>query len=212
MIDLIRTAAPSAEMWESDQVSNWVAAGIATLDGNSTDADAEILADLIPWCRELVEEKYQRAILNSTWQLTLDYEDLNGLDVLYLPMPRLVSVSSIKTYDVDNTEATWSSSEYQVVTGENGRIIPGYSYTWPSPTNGYRTLASMVVTFVAGYGTAATDVPGPLRTLLKSLITHFYQHRGDGLYIGRDGWRGEAPPEVDRLLKRFSMYAVPVVG
>jgi uncharacterized phiE125 gp8 family phage protein len=192
-------------MFTVDEVARWVGAQVTDANG-TLDTDASlVLEDLQGEMRELLEDHLDRALLTSSWTLTLDAEDLDGVTEVYLPRRPLISITSVVYYDTANTATTWDSSNYFAVAGDLGRLVRGYQKSWPTSL---RDQACMVITYSAGYGTAKASVPGPLRTALKALCMHYYLHRGEGLFTGAGGWKGEVPEEVERILRRVAMYRI----
>lgn len=106
----------------------------------------------------------------------LDYEDLifastNSINLPYRPVS---SITSIKTYDAANTESTLSSAAYSL-DSITGRVYLNQGYGWPTSL---RTFQGVKVTFVSGYGTAATDVPAPIQQGILELVGKMYECRG----------------------------------
>ena len=133
---------------------------------DSTDED-NLIRSLIFASRRYCEGFLNRALLTQTWDLWLDA--FPGEDHIDLPLPPLQSVTHIKYYDTDGTEATMDSGDYIVdAVTEPGRIVLGYGESWPSTT--LRPAKGVVIRFVAGYaaysgtvntsGTAVTKTAG----------------------------------------------------
>jgi len=146
--------------------------------------------------RRHVEAQTWRQLINATWQLSLDAfptrcEDDDGF--IYVPRPRLQSVTSILYIDGNGTLQTWDSSKYQVdARGEPGRIAPAFGQTWPTTR---RVFNAVTITFVAGYGTTPATVPEDLRHAINILVAFMFDHRTEDL--------SKAPPAVAALLKPF---------
>jgi uncharacterized phiE125 gp8 family phage protein len=47
---------------------------------------------------------------------------------------------------------------------------------WPVPT---RLTNGIGIEYVAGYGSDGTDVPEAIRTAIRQLVAHWYEHRGE---------------------------------
>ncbi|NIP96558.1 MAG: hypothetical protein GWO24_25240, partial [Akkermansiaceae bacterium] len=83
--------------------------------------------------RTLAEQVQGRALITQTWDLTLDGWPAKG----YFELPRapLQSITSIKYYDEDDTEATVDSGTYFVdIASEPGRVVLNSGESWPSTT------------------------------------------------------------------------------
>lgn len=135
------------------------------------DDDDFLITALIETARLLIEKRTGRALITQTWQLILD-EDTEEIE---LPYPPLQSVSSVKYIKDDGTEATASSSLYDVDTSQNspGRIKLKNGCSWPT----HRDFASFIIEYVVGYGDAADDVPETLKQAILQTVAHLYENR-----------------------------------
>lgn len=124
-----------------------------------------------------------------------------GERFLRLPRPPLISVGSIKYYDTDNTDTTWSSSNYLVETGHlPGIIALTKTASWPSSL--YDRPSAVRIAFNAGYGAAATDVPAAIRQAICVVVASMFEHREEqitGMMVG-----GNAEFAAKALLSPFS--------
>jgi uncharacterized phiE125 gp8 family phage protein len=187
------------------------------------DEDA-LISGLISAAREYCEQVIQRAIYNQTyvlsldqfnygdWRSTIPMERRNPLRfsalwesmALRLPMPRLVSVTSITYLDTTGTLQTLDPSTYNVDTAsEPARIVPAINLTWP--TTDYYIPGSVKVTYVAGsYGDGVeTDTcPASIRQAILLLLGHWYGNReaASALSIRT------VPMAVDALLNAYRFY------
>ncbi len=177
--------APTTEPVSLSDVKTW-----ARIDG--TDEDA-LLTNLIVAARQEAEKFLRSALVNQTWELTLDLA-CGGLDsslgdgmydlpitALYGDLPRVIklpyapvsSITSVKYFDLDNTEATYSSSNY-TLDSSGGRLLLNYSAIWPS---NLRKEACVKIRYVAGYGTSA-DVPMAIKMAIIGYVHGMYESRG----------------------------------
>lgn len=96
---------------------------------------------------------------------------------LTLPRPPLVSVEEILIYGEDGDAVPLPGAHYFVDTmGLPGRVILKSGVSAPVPG---RKAAGIAVSYTAGYGPAAEDIPVALRQGIKQLVAHLYEHRGD---------------------------------
>lgn len=122
------------------------------------------------WCQDYRGESF----ITQTWELALD--DWPKYGYLELPYGPLQSVTSVKYYDTDSTENTWSSTLYTVNIYYNpGRVVPNFSEVFPS--NVLRTTQGIIAKYIAGYGDDTEDVPEELRLAMLMLVGHFYENR-----------------------------------
>lgn len=164
---LVQTVAPTVE-----PVSVTTLKSELRLLDNSEDG---LLERRITAAREALEIATGRAFISQTWRYSFDSFPPGG-GALPLPRPRLISVSSVKYYDSDGTLQTWSSSNYQTDTdSEPGRLAPVPGVVWPTAQDD--RLAAVQVTYTAGYGTAASDVPSAIQQAVLLLACHLYENR-----------------------------------
>jgi len=137
--------------------------------------DDDLITALITAAREYCENFQNRAYITQVWKLWMDdwpEED----DYIEIPLPPLQSVESVKYYDTDGNENTFSSDYYSVDTeSEPGRVYLNYGETWPTDT--LRPRNGIVVEFTAGYGDTADDVPQTVKQAMLLLIAHWYENR-----------------------------------
>ena len=96
-----------------------------------------------------------------------------------------------------------SSTAYIVDTAsEPGRIAEGYQSSWPSTRP---VIDAVTVTFVAGYGTAAT-VPKRIKQAIMMLATDLYENKGEAM-PAREVLM--ANPVIKSLLWSFRVMRTP---
>lgn len=135
--------------------------------------DDTLISTLITAARRYGEKIQARAYITQTWDWFIDEFPKLPFDV---PLPPLQSITSIKYYDEDDVEFTFNSAKYFVDSkGFLGRITLNSGESWPSTT--IRPINGVVIRFIAGYGTASTDVPEEILTALKLIIAHYYENR-----------------------------------
>lgn len=139
------------------------------------------LNELITTARVYSENYTSRALVSQTWDCWLDAFP-PGTEAIKLPLAPLISVTSVKYYDSNDTLQTWSSANYTVDTDHLvGSIYPGRNTSYPSP----RIYPKAVeIRFVAGYADSgaspvdlADNVPTPIKAAIKMLVAHWYENR-----------------------------------
>lgn len=136
--------------------------------------DDEYIDALIAATRDRIENHTKRALLTQTWRLTLDSFPLGRRDII-LPWSPLQSVTSITYVDTNGDTQTWASSNYTVDTGATpGRVRLAYDVLYPSIRH---QPNAVTVTFVAGYGAAASALPAGIVHACKILFGHYYDNR-----------------------------------
>ena len=146
--------------------------------------------------RNYCERVTRRQLVNATWTLTLD----GFSDPIKLPKPPLSSVTKINYIDTGGDTQTVSTAVYTVLTDrEPGEVVQAYNQTWPTP-RGQPEAVSVV--YVAGYGTAATNVPETLRLGIQTLVGHWYENR-ESVVVG------SASKPIEQMLDNIlSLYRV----
>lgn len=137
-------------------------------------ADYAYLMGLVKKARLSVERRYQRQLITATWVAYMENFPAE-IELKVLPVS---AVSSIIYVDMDGVTQTLASTEYQssyVSKDAPARIMPAYGKTWPSVRGD--TYDAVAVTFTAGYGAAASDVPEDVRHWILATVAHWYQHR-----------------------------------
>lgn len=159
------------------------------------------LTRLIKTARIVTEHYCRAAWITQSWTLTLDRFPTTTIVV---PRGPLQSVTSISYVDSDGNGQTLSSGVYRVGTGTRpGRIELAYNQSWPTTRS---VIEAVTVVYVAGYGAAASNVPGPVVDAMLMLIDHWFNHRGPVL-VGSSSL--ELPWSVRALLDpyRQKVYA-----
>jgi len=137
-----------------------------------------------------------RALITQTWKLYMPSLPSDGRIVL--PFPPLQSVTSVTYRDTDNAEQTLSASAYRVVAqSESGLIEQVDGAAWPSTFN---RADAVTITFVCGYGDAASDVPEGIRMIARLLLAHWYENR-QAVAVGVSV--DELPMAVRSLLMKY---------
>lgn len=157
-----QTSAPALEPVSSTEAELWCRVDVSD--------DDTIFTDIITAARVYVENFTRRQLITATWALYLDqfYKPLK------LPYPPLQSISSITYVDTAGTTQTLAASQYQVdAKTQPGRLTEAYGVTWPSTRDD--TYNAVTITYVAGYGTAATSVPLPIKQAMRILIASMYE-------------------------------------
>ncbi len=153
----------------SDPVSVAEAKAYCRIDGSTEDTFIEsLIKAAVQWIEN--HPFCARALMVQTYRLTLD----RFPDAIVLPRPPLVSVSSVKYYDVNGDQQTLATDQYQVASqSEPARIVPAPGCTWPSTQD---RLEAVEVNYTAGYANAASVPPG-LKLAVLLLVSHWYRTR-----------------------------------
>lgn len=135
--------------------------------------DDTLITILIQASRETVEQLTNRSLITQSRTIKLDrFPCSNTIEIPYGP---LISITSVKYYDADNTLQTMSSSLYEVDTFSNvPRLVLADGQSWPST---YVKTNAVEIIYSAGYGAAGSYVPKPLKQAMFLILGHLYEHR-----------------------------------
>jgi len=156
------------------------------VDGTGEDA---LVQALLTAARECCESFLARALISQSWKLVFDAwpgSDRNtggkgynpfgsGGNAINMPLG-LLAVTRIETFALDGSGTTFNATAYDVFPGRNGRIAPTTGQSWPRPG---RPFGGIEISFDAGFGTLASDVPQALRTGILMLVAALFENRGD---------------------------------
>lgn len=160
----------------------------ARIDG---DDDDDLLTDLITAARQSAEEYLRRSLVTQTWKLTLDlcsdrepwWDGVRdgAITSLYGGLPRIIplpkgparSITSVVTYDLNNTSSSFGGSNYRI-DASGDRLILNYGANWPSSI---RSEAGCEITYVAGYGDPE-NIPQPIKIAILTHAAWLYEQRG----------------------------------
>jgi Phage gp6-like head-tail connector protein len=160
-------------------------------------ADDPLITDMIAAARQLVEKLTGRALITQTWLLRLDrwlgsasadqWWDgcregaISQLDTGHVEIRKapFLAITSVNTIAEDGTPTLWASSNYYATKHLGfGRLVKKSAAIWPPILAGAtRQRGGIEITFTAGFGPNASDVPVALRTAIKQLVTHWYENR-----------------------------------
>lgn len=139
-----------------------------------SDDEDYVMNILVPAATNHVENVGDIALITQTWATYLDRFPHDDQEICLHRSP-VQSVSSVTYYDGDNTQQTWSSSNYDTdVQSRPGRVRPVESQVWPDT---YYRLNAVTVTWVAGYGDTHGSVPGNCKLAVLYLVGEMYRNR-----------------------------------
>lgn len=135
------------------------------------EGDDALLTDMIKAARMFCENYTGKVFISRTFKIVFDR--LNNNRIIPLAKGPLVSVSNVKTFDVDGNDVPISSDNYII---DTNRIVMNDGANLRLPARDTRILE---VNFTAGYGNAAADVPESIKQAILMKATYMYEQRGD---------------------------------
>lgn len=123
-----------------------------------------------------------RALVSQTWR-----QDFCGFkDKMRLPLAPAASIVGVTYQDVADNQQALSSSAYSLYSDAIGPYLARKSsYAWPST---YDRVDSVSVTYVAG--TAAVDLPPPIKLAITLMVARTYQFARSDLMLKREVVQG----------------------
>jgi Phage gp6-like head-tail connector protein len=190
------------------------------VDHSDDDATITFLITVARQYLDAISGWLGRALISQTWDLVIDAFPLpssssccpcpvtpSGMPsaALQMPFPPLQSVTSIKYLDSSGVQQTMPTTDYMVDTiSTPGWVIPVTA--WPSSQG---VANAVEIRFVAGFGSAATDVPAPIRHALLLLIGHYYENREQVIVQAEGGATVlQLPLGIEHLLSPFRQVLV----
>ncbi|WP_420431583.1 head-tail connector protein [Hyphobacterium sp.] len=148
----------------------------------ASDHEDDLIVQLIAAARQRVEAEAGRALIMRTYREAIDCWEVPGRTTgngkqFRLPMPPLISVASVTTFDTDDSASAWPAEDYFVDTASDPGRIAVRSGAFPIPG---RATAGIEIVFDAGYGAAAEAVPSALREAVMRLTADAYHNREGG--------------------------------
>ena len=161
-----------------------------------TDDDDSLIMTYITAARQWIESQTKRAIMDQTWDYSIDYGwpykyGSHRIDLPLNPVPAQTSPSTVSITYVDDNGATQTlaQTEYTLVGRlHNSYIVPAYDVTWPT----VRCVPeSVTVRFQAG---DSNTVAPELHLAVMILAGHYYEQRET---------TEKAPMAVESLISPF---------
>jgi uncharacterized phiE125 gp8 family phage protein len=148
----------------------------AVLRVTSADEDA-LIGALITAARERVEAELGLCLISTA--LREDFDGwtgrLSATGAARLSRGPLISVEAVRVADSDGTLQALDPALYAARPGSRpGRFVPAPGRGFPAPQS---PDAGIEVDYTAGFGAAASDVPGPLIQAVLGLLAHGFEHR-----------------------------------
>ncbi len=154
------------------------------------------ISTLISAARLHVESVTGRALISQTWRLVAD--DWPADRIILLPRSPLVSIDSITAFDAGGNPVSLALAQFQ----PQANMAPARIFL-PEKISGspdLREFNGIEVDYVAGFGSAPSDIPNDLRHALLSLVGYWFEHR-DALVVAGSG--SVVPRGFDGLLSAY---------
>lgn len=141
-------------------------------------ADDALIAALITAAINTAEKQMNLDLLTATYE---NYRDTLEQDLTLRKGP-FYSFTKFE-YLVDGSYETLSATEYDIDDG--GGIYGKIDGIDLSDADHDIHPKAIKITFVAGYGTTAADIPADILTAIKAHVAYMYENRGDCIEINQ---------------------------
>ncbi len=160
------------------------------------DDEDVLIASLITSARVHLETLLGLAFISQQWNYVLDRWPRGP--VVELPLSPVQSVSRVSVYDADGNATTMAQSDYALdAISQPARLIWQDRALRAEPGRSYNAIE---ISFAAGFGVNASDVPQPLRQAILLLTAHWYERREP---VGLAGEVREIPQMVLMLINSY---------
>lgn len=140
--------------------------------------DDDYIVGIIRAACAMVEKQYGLALLTQTVKQYHQAFPCAASAPLLLRIAPLINVTSIEYVDSAGDTQTWNNTEYAAGHyNQTAFIIPKTNFTWP--TGLANTPNAVTITYTAGFGTKASNIPNDIRSALLLIIGALYENRED---------------------------------
>ena len=139
----------------------------------SAGIDEAYITGLISVVREACENRIERTLVSTAWQLALDAFPESG--VIELGMGPVISVTSVTYLDANGSEQTLDTSDWELDTfSEPARLYRAPGVQWPTTQ---AAPNAVTIAYTAGYGDTAAAVPASLKHWMLLALSDLYENR-----------------------------------
>lgn len=166
--------------------------------------DDALLAAFGVAARQHFERQTNRSLISQSWRLDLRGVPYGPLRLAHGPVS---AVTGIAYVDFAGVSQAWDPERWQSdLSGDVGLVAPQPGECWPCADPS--AFASLSVSFDAGYGPAADDVPDLARLAIRMLAAHWYANREAVVIAAGTVSAIEVPSAAQMIL---DSYTVPLL-
>jgi len=162
-------------------------------------ADDTLITDLIVVARQMAEKYLRRALISQT--LIAYYSFLD--EKTYVPNPPHISIDTVKRIRLDESTTLTLNSDFFVQGNEQKYLLIPTTFNLTAGHSPQDRLIGqeLEVTYTAGYGTSATDVPKSIRNAIKMIVNTLF----DGRHVEGEAQTFAIPTNAKTVLAPFKI-------
>jgi uncharacterized phiE125 gp8 family phage protein len=144
------------------------------------DAEDETIVALISAARAHIEQAFSLALIAQSWTMVLDRWP--RVPEITLPLWPVISIDKVKVVGEEGAALIIDEAHYvSLLAVRPARLLRRPDRHWPQPG---RSACGIEIEFTGGFGSAAADVPEPIRQALKIHLAALYDDREGGASPG----------------------------
>lgn len=138
-----------------------------------------------------------RALITQTWSESFDAFPAGA--TLCLALAPVIDITEITYFSsIDQSGMTMPAGDYSAFNRSRRAYVKlGYGRSWPSS---YEQDDAVTVTYQAGYGLNASDVPAAIKHAAMMMLAHYYENR-EAVLVGTIA--SDLPQGIMTLLRPF---------
>ena len=146
----------------------------ADLKMDDIDTDDSLLTELIKVAREACENYTERKFIDTVIN---EYFDIFG-DNLELSLCPVSSITEVYYYNTSGVDTELTAANYQAdLVSERSKIYSKIGESFPSIQD--EKINPIRVRYTVGYGSAASDVPSPIKKAIRLKVGDMYKNPED---------------------------------
>lgn len=195
---LVLKTGPTVEPITLTEAKKHLRLAVTSEEAAAYTTEDDLLDRLITTARIQTEQEIGRRLITQTWEYYLDVWP--GGDIV-IPYPPLQSAEITYRLQGDTEyDNTFTGFDTDTVS-EPGRLTLKPGESWPAGT--LYPDRPIKVTYVAGYGDTAGDVPEGIRSAMLLKISDLYEHRGTVVVGSAVNYLSAA---IDSLLRQYQVH------
>ena len=148
------------------------------------DREDNYLTHLIQTSRQQIEANTKRCLIAQKWAIEIK----EGKEEIVLPHTPLLKIEEIAIKALRGEKRILNPQLFPITMKGDIAVL----------SNFIAISGPIRITYIAGYGDNAEDVPSPLKQAILMLAAYYYEHRGDR--------KMPLPSQIENLIAPFVVY------